>query len=133
MAFKNRFTSVAKSCSEYSDQELTVIFVENLNQKSAEFKSDKSKLIADEKHDEYPPTVEAAYKSASRYAKSETKPNLQDATTLIAKAIAKDKAKQQEQSDKKASGDTKRSSDGGGGKPNKYPCTTCELLGKPAD
>ena len=130
LVYKNRFASLSKSCTEFTEQELAVIFIENMNSRSEQFKRDKSNLVADERHDEYPKSVEAAFRSASRYSRSAPAKTV-EATTLV--ATSSSKKKKQGQPDKKASGEPKGTSDGGSGKPNKYPCTTCELLGKPAD
>ena len=61
MQYKNRVNAIAKTCEGFNEQELSVMFVENMNGQQIVFKSDKARLIADEKLHEYPATVEQAY------------------------------------------------------------------------
>ena len=135
LTFKNRFNSVAKSCDGYDDQQLAVIFIENLGSKHEEFKRDKANLIADERLSEFPETVEQAYRSASRYTKSVVIPKAAaDATTLMAKSKPKSEKQKQKSAQPAPATAPKKASEGkAAAKGNKYPCTTCSLLGLPDD
>lgn len=65
--YKNRFKAIAKSSTGFDDQELSVLFVANMNSKQESFKTDKFNVISDEKLEDCSKTVKQAFRSASRY------------------------------------------------------------------
>lgn len=131
----NRSNAVAKSCAGYDDQELTVIFIENTNSKHEKFKIDKANLIADERSGDNPSTIGQAYRSASRYTLNEAKSRVttKEATTLLDKDRSSDKKKAGEkQQQKPATVSNKKTTEKNiSSKGNKYPYTTCAVLGLP--
>ena len=153
LLYKNRFVAASKETSEFTAQELAIIFINNMNASNSVFQGDQDKLIALGKTDEYPATVELAFRGASKY-KSSSKITGQvkvagtsAATTLVAQASGKSSSKGQNSGGKaqngggsqKAAGSAKSGESPASGKAAsgktalKYPCSTCSLLGKPDD
>lgn len=113
-----------------------------MNATNGVFQSDMAKLVALKKTDEYPNTVEEAYRQASKYQSSVkiSRPAQTVATTLMTKGEGKGGNKPGGKPAGKPNGkgtgsgkSDKKPGDLSNGKPKKYPCSTCSLLGLPDD
>ena len=65
LTYKKRFIAAAKTTSEFSPLILAIVFVKNMNSTNGVFQSDMAKLVALKKTDEYPTTIEEAYRQVS--------------------------------------------------------------------
>ena len=146
LSYKNRFIAGAKTTSEFTDQELAIIFITNMNESNDVFQSDQQKLIAVGKTYEYPATVDIAFRAASKYQSSpKIKKSGTLATTLVTRSESGKKGKHESGKPKgsnpqkssaapKSGGSEKTSAKAGSSAAKlKFPCTTCGLLGLPDD
>jgi hypothetical protein len=90
LTFKNRFIAVAATTTEFTPQELAVVFIDNLNASNARYKSDKATIIATAATDAiatalYPQSMEQAHREASLYQSTVKAAKVPVLTTIIIK------------------------------------------------